>query len=89
MYSLLQVKSTSEYLSQKLKLRPYVLSRSNFPGLGKYGHHWMGDNWSDESYMKYSVDGIYSYALFGLPFMGSDICGFDGDADPTLCTRWH
>lgn len=89
MYSLMQVKSTSEYLSQKRGLRPFVLSRSNFPGLGKYGHHWIGDNWSTVDYMAVSVDGIYSYNLFGLPFMGSDICGFDGDAPADLCTRWH
>ena len=88
LYALMQVKSTSSYLESK-NLRPFVLSRSNFPGMGKYGHHWIGDNWSTVDYMKLSVDGVYSYQLFGLPFMGSDICGFDGDALPDLCTRWH
>jgi len=88
LYALHQVKSTAKYL-QKKNLRPYVLSRSNFAGLGKWGHHWMGDNWSTVEYMKLSVDGVYSYSLFGLPFMGCDLCGFDGDAAADLCTKWH
>ena len=82
------MKSTSTYLSEQ-GLRPFVLSRSNFPGMSKFGTHWMGDNWSTVEYMAMSVDGVYSYNLFGFPFMGSDICGFDGDAPPDLCARWH
>jgi alpha-glucosidase len=39
--------------------------------------------------MALSVDGVYSYNLFGMPFIGSDICGFNGDAAPDLCTKWH
>jgi alpha-glucosidase (family GH31 glycosyl hydrolase) len=88
LYSLMQVKATASYLTNR-GLRPYVLSRSNFAGLGKYGYHWMGDNWSNVDYMKLSVDGVYSYSLFGLPFMGCDLCGFDGDAAADLCTKWH
>lgn len=57
--------------------------------MSKFGTHWMGDNWSTVEYMAASVDGIYSYNLFGFPFMGSDICGFDGDAAADLCARYH
>ena len=93
LFSLMQSKATAEFLIEKLSekknARPYVLTRSNFPGIGKYAHHWMGDNWSTVEYMALSVDGVYSYNLFGLPFMGSDICGFNGDAAPDLCTKWH
>jgi alpha-glucosidase (family GH31 glycosyl hydrolase) len=89
LFALTQVKATSEYLSQRLNLRPYVLSRSNYAGMGKYGYHWLGDNWSDVEYMKLSVDGLYEYQLFGLPFMGCDLCGFNGDAPADLCTKWH
>lgn len=88
LFPLMQTKATAEYLISIGK-RPYILTRSDFPGIGKYGHHWMGDNWSTVEYMALSVDGIFSYNLFGLPFMGSDICGFNGDATNELCTRWH
>lgn len=89
LFPLMQTKATAEYLINKRNLRPYVLTRSDFPGIGKYGHHWMGDNWSTVEYMALSVDGIFSYNLFALPFMGSDICGFNGDATNEICTRWH
>jgi len=55
----------------------------------KYAYHWLGDNWSWVEYMADSVKNIYEYQLFGLPFMGCDLCGFNGDAAGDLCTRWH
>jgi len=85
---LLQIKATTEYLIKQGK-RPYVLSRGNYPGLQKYGYHWIGDNWSIVEYMIASVKNVYEYQLFGLPFMGSDLCGFNGNAQGDLCTRWH
>lgn len=86
-------KATSQYFANKNKV-PYVLSRSNFPGMQRYGHHWLGDNWSTPEYLKLSVEQMYAYSLFGNPFVGSDICGFDTfatklDQIAVLCTRWH
>lgn len=69
--------------------RNFVLSRSNYPGLQKYGFHWIGDNWSTVDYMIASVLNTYEYNLFAIPMMGSDLCGFNGDATAPLCTRWH
>lgn len=45
MFSYYQVKLFSEYFTEHKK-RPFVLSRSNFPGLGQYGHTWLADNYS-------------------------------------------
>jgi alpha-glucosidase (family GH31 glycosyl hydrolase) len=61
LFALTQVKATSEYLTENRGLRPFVLSRSNFAGMTKYGSTWVGDNWSTVEYMKLSVDAIYSY----------------------------
>jgi len=73
---LTQSKATAEYLEQKKGLRPYVLSRSNFPGIGKYAHHSVSDKILDIKQMSLSVDSLYNYQLFGMPFMGTDVCGF-------------
>jgi hypothetical protein len=80
--------ATYEYLKQGQK-RPFILSRSSQPGLQKWAFHWLADNWSKSEWLSTSVDSLYEFNLFGLPMMGSDICGFNLEATPELCTRWH
>lgn len=39
--------------------------------------------------MGQSVLGVMSMNMFGVPFVGSDICGFGGTTNGELCARWH
>jgi alpha-glucosidase (family GH31 glycosyl hydrolase) len=86
--SVYQSRQTYNYL-KKQDRRPFILSRSNSFGSGKYSFHWLGDNFSSNKYIKYSIAGIFNYNIFGIPFTGADICGFNYNAYGTLCARWY
>lgn len=68
--------------------RSIVISRSSYPSTGHHGGHWTGDNWSAWDQTYYSITAMLSFQLFGIPFVGADICGFGGNTTPELCTRW-
>jgi alpha-glucosidase (family GH31 glycosyl hydrolase) len=55
--------------------RPIVISRSTMAGTGRYNSHWLGDNYSTYQSMWTSIPGILAMNLFGIPFVGADICG--------------
>ena len=86
--SKIQVKITNEFL-QSVNKRPFIVSRANTIGHGKYGFHWLGDNISTFEMLLWSISGIFNYNIFGVPFSGADICGFHDSATDELCARWH
>ena len=38
--------------------------------------------------MKNSLSGIFQFNIYGIPFTGDDICGFQGNSNDNLCARW-
>uniref|UniRef100_H2ZBD5 alpha-glucosidase n=1 Tax=Ciona savignyi TaxID=51511 RepID=H2ZBD5_CIOSA len=86
LYGWSQSKTTLE--ACRLVERCMVISRSTFPGSGKYSGHWLGDNSSLWSHLAASIIGMLEFNLFGIPYVGADICGFFGDTNEELCLRW-
>ncbi|CAL1536418.1 unnamed protein product [Lymnaea stagnalis] len=68
--------------------RGIVIGRSTFPGSGQWVGHWLGDNVSQWKDMFSSIIGIMEFNLFGIPYIGADICGFFDNTTEELCLRW-
>ncbi|XP_040043098.2 sucrase-isomaltase, intestinal [Gasterosteus aculeatus] len=68
--------------------RTLMLTRSSFPGVGKYSGHWLGDNGANWNDIKWAIPGMLEFGLFGIPYIGADICGFFDDSTEELCRRW-
>ena len=88
LWGTMETKLTYRYLAKKLRTRPFILSRSTRAGHGKYGYHWLGDNYSKWSQLRYSIPGVLNFQLFGIPLVGADVCGFHNNTTPELCSRW-
>ncbi|XP_033822544.1 lysosomal alpha-glucosidase [Periophthalmus magnuspinnatus] len=88
LYGLHEARATSSALTRLLGKRPFVISRSSFPGQGQYSGHWLGDNRSNWKDMTASIAGILNFNLLGVPLVGADVCGFSEQTDEELCVRW-
>lgn len=89
LYAFYQSKAHYEALKiLNLNKRPFVLSRSQFVGQGKYSGTWLGDMASTFEHMQWSLLGMIESNWFGQPLVGADICGFFGSTDDELCARW-
>jgi len=88
LFGTMEVKATHDWFIAQGK-RPMIIERSAYAGMGKYGSRWLGDNFSQEAYMGYSVTGIMAHNIAGIQLAGSDICGFIGDTNAELCARWY
>ncbi len=70
------------------KERPFVLTRSGFAGVQQWSACWMGDNSSWWEHLELAMAQLMNMGLSGVPFVGTDIGGFNGNASGELFARW-
>ncbi|MDP3177232.1 MAG: glycoside hydrolase family 31 protein [Spirochaetaceae bacterium] len=68
--------------------RPFVLTRSGYAGIQRYAAVWTGDSHAWWEQLAQSMPMLLGKGLSGLPFVGGDAGGFQGDADAELYIRW-
>uniref|UniRef100_A0A8R1HPV8 P-type domain-containing protein n=1 Tax=Caenorhabditis japonica TaxID=281687 RepID=A0A8R1HPV8_CAEJA len=88
-YGLTESVHTQKALFKSTGKRGAVVSRSTFPSSGRYAGHWLGDNTARWEDLRTSVIGAQEFNLFGIPYVGSDVCGFIGTTNEELCLRWQ
>ncbi|KAI4677243.1 uncharacterized protein J4E88_007051 [Alternaria novae-zelandiae] len=90
LYGNMMASTTREsMLARRPALRPFVLTRSTFAGTGRKVAHWFGDNFSAWDDYRISIRQMLSFvSMHQMPMVGSDVCGFNGNADQYMCARW-
>ncbi|VFQ85512.1 unnamed protein product [Cuscuta campestris] len=87
-YGFSETVATHRGLESLESKRPFILTRSTFVGSGHYAAHWTGDNKATWEDLKYSISTMLEFGMYGIPMVGSDICGFYPPPTEELCNRW-
>jgi alpha-glucosidase len=68
--------------------RPFVLTRAGYAGVQRYAAAWTGDAPSTMEALDGQLPMLLGMGVSGLPFVGSDVGGWEGLADAELYARW-
>ncbi|CAN8010658.1 unnamed protein product, partial [Ixodes pacificus] len=88
LYGWSQTVVTHKALESLMEHRHLLISRSTYPSSGRYAGHWLGDNHSKWADLQQSLIGVLEFNMFGIPYVGADICGYFGVPTEELCVRW-
>ncbi|CCC71446.1 hypothetical protein NCAS_0H01360 [Naumovozyma castellii] len=69
--------------------RPFLLTRSFFAGSQRSAAAWTGDNQANWDYLRMSIPMCLTNNIVGMPFIGADVAGFEGNPEPELIARWY
>ncbi|PCI27176.1 hypothetical protein COB52_05200 [Candidatus Kaiserbacteria bacterium] len=67
LYGAMEAKATHQWMQGAPAFqgkKTLIISRSTFPGSGRYNQHWLGDNASTWEHIRFAVSGIYNFNLF-------------------------
>ncbi|GFQ88016.1 lysosomal alpha-glucosidase [Trichonephila clavata] len=81
--------ATFDAIKEIRQKRPFIISRASFAGQGVHSGHWSGDITSDWEDMRYTIPSMLLFNMYGMPMIGSDICGFRLNTTEDLCTKWQ
>ena len=92
----LHISTTNSSVRQVTGKRSMVLSRSTFSGSGKYTGHWLADSIIGTQLNSMFIElnlsefnsGMMEFNMFGIPYIGADICGFIFNTTEEMCQRW-
>ncbi|MFJ6744272.1 glycoside hydrolase family 31 protein [Streptomyces sp. NPDC091279] len=88
-YALCMARAASEGLRELApEERPFVLSRSGWAGLQRYGGSWSGDVSADWTGLRASLSSALGLGLCGIPYSGADVGGAGGQVSAELWLRW-
>jgi alpha-glucosidase len=89
LYGQMMARSAAEGLERARPTeRSFVLTRSGYAGIQRWSAVWTGDNHALWEYLEWSLPMLCNLGLSGVPFVGSDIGGFAGNATAELFARW-
>uniref|UniRef100_A0A183U4L1 Sucrase-isomaltase, intestinal n=1 Tax=Toxocara canis TaxID=6265 RepID=A0A183U4L1_TOXCA len=89
LYGLAHTMATYEAMKRVTANRAPIITKSTFPSSGRYTGHWTGDSSATWDDLRGTVIMVMEFNMFGIPYVGSDICGFLLNATEELCLRWH
>ena len=75
----------AEFLPEE---RPFVLTRAGYAGIQRHAAVWNGDVDSSWHHLAQSIPMFLNMGLSGVPFLGTDIGGFQFNASAELYVRW-